>query len=573
MTQFAVSEKDVKAILKIRRRLQQMANTFTNNMFQGSFFSTDALVAEKGTPKQGWTYYNSSIGQTLNFNKGAWYQLTIDGENGSAVSYGGASNTAPSSPSVDDAYLDSHDDIVYIYNGVAWEIMSQTGGTVTVTYHDSNLNATPSDPTGSGEAGGWHLDSTEDVNWLSQRIGAGDWKTPIPSKNLIDAGDALAVANTAQAAADAAQTTADAAISNIDMPVTTGIVFTKSGSNVTWTTGTLKYKGVDYTIAAEVTGDTNKFIYWNLDGTTTVFATTNTIADATPTAGEPDRWVMCYNDAGTPSQAVPFKVLHAGLIQANTITADKINVTNIAAINADLGTITGGSITLSGLNGAEEAEATARYQMRLDGGGLQGRWRASGDPTAWGDWKNIIDITDNLVRISFDSFESGEFIPGVGTAGVSGNQTIFDGTASSWAKTVNNSTPVFLSESLHVSDSFTLADSLQAPVSAVVNVTNVGDSGRFWLLRFAVYDDADDSLLGFTGNSNSLIISSTGLKTFLFDGTDFFVNAGASVGDTIYLKGQIRDTTGASAGVTFGNSTSNNIIVDNVGILSAMIKA
>jgi hypothetical protein len=106
------------------------------------------------------------------------------------------------------------------------------------------------------------------------------------------------------------------------MPVTTGIVFTKDGSNVTWTTGNLKYKGVDYTIDVEVTGDTNKYIYWDLNSANTTFKTTNTLTDITSTPA--DKWMMCYNDAGTPYPALANKIVHGGIIQAKTITADEI---------------------------------------------------------------------------------------------------------------------------------------------------------------------------------------------------------------------------------------------------------
>jgi hypothetical protein len=182
--QFVVTSATKADIDKIRRRLQQLSSSIAASLFKGSYPNEAALIAEHGDPKEGWNYYNEEIGQTLTYHDGSWYQYTIDGENGTNSNYLGEFSTAPSDPVTDDAYYDSIDGVIYIYNGVAWEIMSQSGTGIDVTYNDSNLDATPLDPTGDGTTGGWHLDATEDVNWLSQRI-SGEGFTSQPIAHLL----------------------------------------------------------------------------------------------------------------------------------------------------------------------------------------------------------------------------------------------------------------------------------------------------------------------------------------------------------------------------------------------------
>lgn len=57
------------------------------------------------------------------------------------------------------------------------------GMQVYVTYHDSNLGATPSNPTGDGSTGGWHVLSTANSRWFSTKsalnINGGTWSDPV----------------------------------------------------------------------------------------------------------------------------------------------------------------------------------------------------------------------------------------------------------------------------------------------------------------------------------------------------------------------------------------------------------
>lgn len=197
-----VSEYDARAIKRIRQILQQELRATTSMLFQGSFATVEALIAEKGDPKAGWSYYNSTDGKSYTYRDGTWYQMTqdgIDGQNGLSITWhGDAAAPDPSWAVLNHVYRDTDDGYVYIYNGSAWELMVQDGndgtegapGTdgwnVYITYHDSDLTATPATPTGDGTTGGWHTNATAAVKWMSQKVSetasSGTWGTPIPIK-------------------------------------------------------------------------------------------------------------------------------------------------------------------------------------------------------------------------------------------------------------------------------------------------------------------------------------------------------------------------------------------------------
>lgn len=112
-------------------------------------------------------------------------------------------------------------------------------------------------------------------------------------------------------------------VPTIDTPLVTNLKFnddTPSGGSVSWSKAdtvnpiVLTYKGISYEIAVGNTANT--FIYWSL-ASPTVFLSTNTLT----TAIGADKWLMAVNDSGTASIAKGFPVLHAGLLQADTITA------------------------------------------------------------------------------------------------------------------------------------------------------------------------------------------------------------------------------------------------------------
>jgi len=136
------------------------------------------------------------------------------------------------------------------------------------------------------------------------------------------------------------QTTNPYALTNysLDVPMTSGINYTVAAGKVTWTTGKLWYEDAEYTIAAETTGTAHAFIYWDKDSPT-VF-----LHSDTPPALDDDVWVMAYFDGTNVSGAYAQKIIHGGLIQADSIEASKLSVDQLSAISADLGTITSGTM-------------------------------------------------------------------------------------------------------------------------------------------------------------------------------------------------------------------------------------
>ncbi len=141
-------------------------------------------------------------------------------------------------------------------------------------------------------------------------------------------------------------------VNYFNVPVIDGLVITNnspSAGYVAWNSFTLTHQGMSYTIAA---GNTNKkFIYWKKATSTTVLQT----SDTPPTRAN-DQFLVIFNDGGTGIAS----------LFANIIYADYINAVNLAAISADLGTITAGMIT-----GATIQTAASNPAVKLDPNGVR----------------------------------------------------------------------------------------------------------------------------------------------------------------------------------------------------------
>lgn len=163
------------------------------------------FASHPSNPQNGWYYRNTSEGKTFVYQSGAWYQMTIDGQDGQkgndgkdglSIEYKGELKNPPSNPVKNWTYKDSDNGIVYIYTGTAWEVMTYDGNngtdgtngtdglSVFCTYHDSTTK--PATPTGNGTLNGWHTNWTSSVVWVSQKVSsdanAGTWGTPIKIK-------------------------------------------------------------------------------------------------------------------------------------------------------------------------------------------------------------------------------------------------------------------------------------------------------------------------------------------------------------------------------------------------------
>lgn len=139
-----------------------------------------------------------------------------------------------------------------------------------------------------------------------------------------------------------------------------------SAGYVAWSSFTLTYQGVSYTVAS---GNSNsKYIYWKKSVSTTVLQ-----AAASIPANAPDMFIVCVNFSGTAYQSnfAPF------------IYADYISVGNLSAISADLGTITAGTITGATVRTASSGARTEMNASNLFGLGFGGIGGTDGATTQW----------------------------------------------------------------------------------------------------------------------------------------------------------------------------------------------
>lgn len=81
------------------------------------------------TVRENEAYKNTADGKSYVFRSNHWYQMGIDGHlgieqnDGEAIDWRGALQTAPESPQVNWVYADSDNGRVYLYNGKAWTLM------------------------------------------------------------------------------------------------------------------------------------------------------------------------------------------------------------------------------------------------------------------------------------------------------------------------------------------------------------------------------------------------------------------------------------------------------------------
>lgn len=152
-------------------------------------------------------------------------------------------------------------------------------------------------------------------------------------------------------------------------PTISGLTLTNnspSAGYVAWSSFTLTYQGVSYTVAS---GNSNsKYIYWKKSVSTTVLQ-----ASATIPANAPDMFIVCVNFSGTAYQSnfAPF------------VYADYISVGNLAAISAAMGTLTSGTIVGSRIATSDTGARTELHYNNLFGLGFGGIGGTDGTTTQW----------------------------------------------------------------------------------------------------------------------------------------------------------------------------------------------
>lgn len=131
----------------------------------------------------------------------AWSVSKIKGENGAdgvngiSIVWKGDLATPPANPEINWVYRDTDNGRVYIWNGMAWELMvldgsdgidgtnGSDGFSVYITYHDNSIYDKPAKPTGNGTLNGWHTLPSSVCIWMSQKVSssatAGAWGEPI----------------------------------------------------------------------------------------------------------------------------------------------------------------------------------------------------------------------------------------------------------------------------------------------------------------------------------------------------------------------------------------------------------
>ncbi len=147
---------------------------------------------------------------------------------------------------------------------------------------------------------------------------------------------------TLNGSAVAAGTLPGSATSFGNVPIINGLTLTNnapSAGRITWSTFSLTYQGVTYTVNGDNSTTTQKFMYWNKAVSTTQLQKT----PAAPSQAA-DQFIVIFNESGTGIPA----------LFSNIVYADYISVGTLAAIQASTGSLsvsgactigTGGSLS------------------------------------------------------------------------------------------------------------------------------------------------------------------------------------------------------------------------------------
>lgn len=183
----------------------------------------------------------------------------------------------------------------------------------------------------------------------------------------------------------------------LTQPIVDGIVFAVAGTTVSWSQGTISYRGASYSVAAGST--TDPYIYFDFMA---VAPTTMSHSATPPDIGRSatsDVWLFCIREAsGKVNTVTSNALIHALLIQAGAITADKLSVATLSAITANLGSVTAGTITL---------DLGTSNRLRIDTDGIY----VSADSGST--WRRVVGVEDGRVIVSFDSYDPGESVSAV----------------------------------------------------------------------------------------------------------------------------------------------------------------
>lgn len=274
----------------------------------------------------------------------------------------------------------------------------------------------------------------------------------------------------------------------------------------------------------------------------------------------------CYNNDSTYINGgnIYTGTVTANAIAANAITSDKINVSQLSAISADLGSITGGSINIG--NGKFKVDSSGNFTAT--NGSLTGTvnaitMRAKQSISVYND---TFATYQDVVKWDGSNLSIG-LVGNAGSTGVKGAQIAFSGSQIS----VGNSSIVCGSISGTNSsftnvwvENFTNASTFKENITCNKNLKVEGD------LRFIDYEQSDSG-----NNANRRPVASV-----TADGSRvaYLSSAVKNSKNSIYVKGQYGKTGNNYSGYYFYNDATSdirlkeNIGVCNVNALSAINK-
>ena len=145
---------------------------------------------------------------------------------------------------------------------------------------------------------------------------------------------------------------------NMDIPILEGFTWTE-GASVSWTEGKVNYRGTTYTITADST--TDKYIYWEVGNTT--FSHSNTKPTIDLPEGGTDTWLMALYENSKTTVVMGIKILHAGLLQASTITAELIGTNEIITNTANIANAVVTTANIDSINTSVMTVGTTEYDM------------------------------------------------------------------------------------------------------------------------------------------------------------------------------------------------------------------
>jgi outer membrane protein assembly factor BamB len=86
-----------------------------------------SLDTAPSSPTENDAYYNTADGKSYIWDGSAWQVLAENGTDGISINWLGSLSAAPSTSNVNDAYYDTTAGVSYVWDGDSWEILSENG--------------------------------------------------------------------------------------------------------------------------------------------------------------------------------------------------------------------------------------------------------------------------------------------------------------------------------------------------------------------------------------------------------------------------------------------------------------